>query len=64
MPDFRCKPTMTMSGKPLLSWRVHLLPFLEENELYEQFKLDEPWDSPHNIKLLDQMPADVQKRQF
>ncbi len=45
------------SGKPLLSWRVHLLPFLEENDLYEQFKLDEPWDSPHNIKLLDQMPA-------
>jgi type II secretory pathway pseudopilin PulG len=45
------------SGTPLLSWRVHLLPFLEENNLYQQFKLDEPWDSPHNIKLLDKMPA-------
>lgn len=45
------------NGKPLLSWRVHLLPFMEENQLYQQFKLDEPWDSPHNIKLLDQMPA-------
>jgi hypothetical protein len=43
-------------GKQLLSWRVHLLPFLEENVLYRQFKLDEPWDSPHNIKLLDQIP--------
>ncbi|WP_253153987.1 DUF1559 family PulG-like putative transporter [Stieleria tagensis] len=44
-------------GKPLLSWRVKLLPFLEQQTLYEQFHLDEPWDSPHNIKLVDQMPA-------
>lgn len=44
-------------GKPLLSWRVALLPFLEESNLYQQFKLDEPWDSPHNIQLLDRMPA-------
>lgn len=43
-------------GKPLLSWRVHLLPYLEHGHLYEQFKLDEPWDSPHNIQLLDRMP--------
>lgn len=43
-------------GKPLLSWRVHLLPYIEQQELYEQFNLDEPWDSPNNIKLLDQMP--------
>ena len=43
-------------GKPLLSWRVAILPFIEEDELYEQFHLDEPWDSPHNIKLIDQMP--------
>jgi len=44
-------------GRPLLSWRVALLPFIAQGELYRQFKLDEPWDSPHNIKLLDQMPA-------
>lgn len=44
-------------GKPLLSWRVHILPYLEQQALYEQFHLDEPWDSEHNIKLLDQMPA-------
>jgi hypothetical protein len=34
-----------------------LLPFLENDALYKQFKLDEPWDSPGNLKLLSQMPA-------
>lgn len=43
-------------GKPLLSWRVQILPFIEEDALYKQFKFDEPWDSPHNMKLLDKMP--------
>jgi hypothetical protein len=43
-------------GKPLLSWRVHLLPYVEENRLYTQFKLDEPWDSENNKKLIAQMP--------
>ena len=38
-------------GKPLLSWRVMLLPYLEQNALYKQFKLDEPWDSEHNLPL-------------
>jgi RNA polymerase sigma factor (sigma-70 family) len=36
------------TGKPLLSWRVLLLPYLDQKNLYMQFKLDEPWDSPHN----------------
>lgn len=40
-----------------LSWRVHLLPFIEQENLYKQFKLDEPWDSPTNKKLIEQMPA-------
>lgn len=40
-----------------VSWRVHLLPFLEQKKLYEQFKLNEPWDSPHNAPLAKQMPA-------
>jgi hypothetical protein len=44
------------SGKPLLSWRVAILPGLEQGNLYKQFKLDEPWDSPHNLKLLPLMP--------
>ncbi len=39
-----------------LSWRVHLLPFLEHSALYQQFKLDEPWDSEHNKKLIAKMP--------
>jgi hypothetical protein len=43
-------------GKPTLSWRVLLLPYLDENELYKEFKLNEPWDSPHNKKLLEKMP--------
>jgi hypothetical protein len=43
-------------GKALLSWRVELLPYLGEQALYNQFKRDEPWDSPHNRKLLSKMP--------
>lgn len=44
-------------GKPLLSWRVAILPYIEANDLYAQFKLDEPWDGPNNKKLLAKMPA-------
>lgn len=44
------------NGKPLLSWRVAILPFIEENPLYMQFKLDEPWDSANNKKLIEKMP--------
>jgi len=43
-------------GRPLLSWRVHILPFIEEQALYDQFNLDEPWDSPHNRELIAKMP--------
>jgi hypothetical protein len=43
-------------GKALLSWRVLILPFIEQDALYKEFKLDEPWDSPHNKKLLARMP--------
>jgi hypothetical protein len=39
------------NGKPLLSWRVAILPYIEQDVLYRQFKLDEPWDSEHNKKL-------------
>lgn len=44
------------SGEPLSSWRVALLPFLDQAALYNQFKLDEPWNSEHNIVLMDKMP--------
>ena len=43
-------------GTPLLSWRVHILPYLEQGALYDQFHRDEPWDSPHNLSLLQYMP--------
>ncbi len=45
-------------GKPLLSWRVHILPYLESGQaIYDQFHLDEPWDSEHNRPLIEKMPA-------
>ena len=43
-------------GKALLSWRVQLLPYLEEEALYKQFKLDEPWDSKTNLPLSEKIP--------
>jgi hypothetical protein len=53
-------------GKPLLSWRVAILPHLDLDFLYAQFKLDEPWDGPNNRKLAAFMPdvfrAPVQDR--
>src|SRR3954451_25354341 len=36
------------NGKALLSWRVAILPFIEQEALYDQIKLDEPWDGPNN----------------
>ena len=44
------------TGKPLLSWRVHLLPYLDEALLYQSFKLNEPWDSDNNKKLIEKLP--------
>jgi hypothetical protein len=43
-------------GKAQLSWRVLILPFIEEDVLFRQFKLDEPWDSPANKPLVVKMP--------
>ncbi len=43
--------------KTRLSWRVRLLPFLEQQALYDEFRLNEPWDSEHNKKLISRMPA-------
>jgi hypothetical protein len=54
--DFLDPSRIKKEGKALLSWRVSLLPFLGEMGLYQQFKLDEPWDSPHNRRLLRKMP--------
>jgi hypothetical protein len=46
----------TRDGKPGLSWRVAILPYLGQNDLYKQFKLDEPWDHPDNLRLADLIP--------
>ncbi|HUG69400.1 MAG TPA: DUF1559 domain-containing protein [Pirellulaceae bacterium] len=43
-------------GNSGLSWRVHVLPFLDESKLYAEFALDQPWDSPHNKPLIEKMP--------
>lgn len=48
-----CSP----EGTPLLSWRVSILPYLGEGDLYRRFRLNESWDSPHNISLLSEMPS-------
>jgi len=46
------------NGKPMHSWRVLILPYIEgENALYQQYRFNEPWDSPHNRALASQMPS-------
>ena len=42
--------------RPWHSWRVLILPYFDERALYDQYRFDEPWDGPNNIKLLDKMP--------
>ena len=44
-------------GKPLLSWRVRILPYLGQQALFNEIHQDEPWDSPHNKALIARMPA-------
>lgn len=56
--------TYDKDGKPLLSWRVHILPFVGAQNLYQQFHLDEPWDSEHNKPLVAQMPAAFRNPNF
>ena len=53
---FPRRATLGQDGKRLLSWRVHLLPFLGATDLYNEFHLDEPWDSEHNRNLISRMP--------
>jgi prepilin-type processing-associated H-X9-DG protein len=48
--------TVDANGRRLHSWRVLILPFLEQSHLYAEFRLDEPWDSPHNLPLAKMMP--------
>jgi hypothetical protein len=48
--------SVNQDDKKLLSWRVHILPFVGQDALYNQFRLDEPWDSENNKKLIPQIP--------
>jgi hypothetical protein len=45
------------AGKPILSWRVQILPYLEQDNLYKMFKLDEAWDGPTNKPLVEKLPT-------
>jgi hypothetical protein len=52
-------PSVTgRDGRPLLSWRVELLPYLGYRSLYDEFRRDEPWDSPHNRALIARIPPE------
>ena len=57
--DHRLPPSASYGpdGNPLLSWRVLVLPSIGQGDLYKEFHLDEPWDSPHNVALLSRMPT-------
>jgi hypothetical protein len=45
------------NGRPMHSWRVLILPFVEQKALYDEYRFDEPWDGPHNRTLADSMPS-------
>jgi prepilin-type processing-associated H-X9-DG protein len=56
-------------GRPMHSWRVLILPYLDELPLYNEYRFDEPWNGPHNAKLADrfvrvfrcpQEPSDIE----
>jgi len=42
---------MGPDGKTPHSWRVEILPFLDQQPLYDSYRMDEPWDSEHNLKI-------------
>jgi hypothetical protein len=44
------------TGRPMHSWRVLILPFLEQQSLYDRYDFLEPWNGPNNILLLNKMP--------
>jgi hypothetical protein len=56
MGRFPPAAVLDKNKKPLFSWRVLLLPYVGERDLFKQFKLSEPWDSADNKKLLAKIP--------
>ena len=58
--NYKCFPpaySVDEDGKPLHSWRVLILPYIEQTALYEQIRLDEPWDSEHNHQFHAKAPS-------
>lgn len=53
---FPQRVTRSEDGRPLLSWRVLILPFLGHEALHAKFRFDQPWDSAHNRQLIREMP--------
>ena len=43
------------NGKPMHSWRVLILPYLDQQALFDRYDMDEPWDGPNNSKLHDEI---------
>jgi type II secretory pathway pseudopilin PulG len=35
-------------GRPSISWRVSLLPFIEQTPLFDRYDSNNPWDAPSN----------------
>jgi hypothetical protein len=47
------------AGKPMHSWRVLILPFLDHARVYDEYDFAEPWNGPHNRTLADQIYSDI-----
>jgi prepilin-type N-terminal cleavage/methylation domain-containing protein len=63
--QFGCLPAAYIAdeaGRPMHSWRVLILPQLGHQALYDQYRFDEPWDGPHNMKLIDAIPEQFSSR--
>ncbi len=57
--EYGCFPPAYVAdrdGKPMHSWRVLILPMIEQAEIHAAYRFDEPWNGPNNSKLLDKMP--------
>ena len=50
--------TTDKNGRPLMSWRVAILPYMEQNSLYRQYDPKQPWNSPENLGFVKQMPPE------
>jgi prepilin-type processing-associated H-X9-DG protein len=57
---YHCFPPSCVAdknGKPMHSWRVLILPYLKQDDLYHEYDFSEPWNGPHNSRLMEKCPA-------